>query len=165
MSFMRAVRHAFTTRARLRRWFPPETLARIRDDIAAGERTHAGEVCFAVESRLPLRDALAGRTSRERAADVFAQLRVWDTEANTGVLIYVLLAEHSVEILADRGVASVAGELEWRALCALIAEGFRADAPAPAVLEAIARIHVLLARYFPAAGENPRELSDEPHVL
>ena len=165
MSLSRAVRHAFTTRARLRRWFPPATLARIRDEIALGERTHAGEVCFAVESRLPLRDALAGRTARERAADVFSRLRVWDTERNSGVLIYALLAERSVEILADRGIASCAAELEWRALCALIAEGFRADAPATAVLEAIARIHALLARHFPAAADNPRELSDEPRVL
>lgn len=161
----RLIANLFGAPGRLRRWFPQTTMERIRATIERGELTHAGEICFAVESRLPLRVVLAGRSARERAADVFERLRVWDTEANSGILIYALLAERQVEILADRGIAARVDPSAWTLLCAQIAGGFRDDAPAPALLAAIESMHALLARHFPAGKDNPRELSDVPHVL
>ncbi|HET7843925.1 MAG TPA: TPM domain-containing protein, partial [Xanthomonadales bacterium] len=132
---------------------------------AAGETRHLGEVCFAVESRHAPLDALLGPGTRQRAEHLFGQLRVWDTEQNSGVLVYVLLCEHRIEIVADRGIAARVDAKEWAALCETIGRSFAAGDPATGVKDAIARIHDILATHFPAQGENPRELSDVPYVL
>lgn len=161
----RLIAHLFRAWGALLRWFPQAVLDDITAAIAAGEQRHLGEICFAVESRLAPLDALLGPGTRQRAEHLFGQLRVWDTENNSGVLVYVLLCEHRIEIVADRGIAARVARKEWSELCDVIGRAFAAGDPATGVKEAIARIHDLLARHFPAQGENPRELSDVPYVL
>ena len=113
---MRWIRHLAAS-ASVRRLFPQATLDAIHQAIAAGEKRHEGEVCFAIEQAMPWRDLARGRSARERAHDVFAQLRVWDTQHNSGVLVYVLVAEHAIEIVADRGIAARVDQQEWQKIC------------------------------------------------
>lgn len=162
---MRALRHLFDLGSAKRR-FPPAVLEAVQRAIKASERSHLGEIVFAVEGALPLFDVLRGRGARERACEVFAQLRVWNTEHNTGVLVYVLLADHAIEIVADRGVAAKVGEEEWRAVCTLMQDHFgRGDCEHGAVA-GVEAITAILARHFPSDGQpNRDELPDRPVLL
>jgi uncharacterized membrane protein len=150
---------------RISRWFPQATMRRIRDAIAEGERGHAGELCLAVESRYSPWAVLNGLSPRERARQLFCVLRVWDTRENSGVLLYLQLAERRVEIVADRGIAARVAPEQWQALCASFAQDIRAMPADVAVLACLGRINTLLAEHFPAGADNPRELPDEPVVL
>jgi len=150
---------------RVSRWFPADTMKRIRDAIAQGERHHAGELCLAVESRYSPWAVLGGLQPRERAGQLFSLLRVWDTADNSGVLLYLQLAERRVEIVADRGIDARVGAAEWQALCADFARDIAAGPADAAVLACLARINAMLAAHFPAAEDNPRELPDDPVVL
>jgi hypothetical protein len=158
-------RNLFGAWFQLPRWFPMATMHRLRDEIAEGERRHAGELCLAIEARYSPWAVLAGLEVRERAQQVFSQLRVWDTRDNSGVLLYLQLAERRVELVADRGIADRVDPALWQALCEDFASGMRAGAPDAAVSRCLARINALLAEHFPAAHDNPRELPDEPVVL
>ena len=161
---MRAIRHLFVSS---KRHFPSATLDAIQHAIAQSEHLHYGEIVFAVEGSLPLARVLRGAGARERAHEVFAQLRVWNTERNTGVLIYLLLADHAIEIVADRGVAREIPEREWAPICALMRERFRRGEYQQGAIDGIAAVGALLARHFPANGErgNPDELPDRPVLL
>jgi len=161
----RFLRHVVTDHMSVRRAFPPPALARIEQAIAAGERSHRGQLCFAVEGALPPRRVLRKLTPRERALEVFGLLRVWDTEENAGVLIYLLLADRSVEIVADRGVDRVVDACEWRAICAGMESAFRESRYADGVVHGIDEISALLARHFPRTVESKNELPDKPVVL
>jgi uncharacterized membrane protein len=161
----RLVSNLFAGWFRLQRWFPQATMRGIRDAIAEGERGHAGELCLAVESRFTPWAVLNGLSTRERASHLFSLLRVWDTRDNSGVLLYLQLAERRVEIVADRGIAERVAPESWQALCADFATDIGAMAADAAVLRCLGRINALLAVHFPAAADNPRELPDEPVVL
>jgi uncharacterized membrane protein len=164
--FVRLLANLFGGWFRLDRWFPAETMKRIRDAIAEGERRHAGELCLAVEARYSPWAVLQGLQPRARANQVFSLLRVWDTADNSGVLLYLQLAERRVEIVADRGIAARVAPAEWQALCADFARDIAAGGPADAaVLACLARINAMLAMHFPAQADNPRELPDDPVVL
>jgi uncharacterized membrane protein len=162
---MRLLRHLFARSSR--RLFPEDSLHRITEAIAAGERLHRGEVMFAVETNLPPGAVLAGMQARERAHEVFVRLRTWDTEANNGVLIYLLLADHRIEIVADRGLDGRVSDAQWREVCALIETGMRQGQAEQAVLEGIAAASALLARHFPQqAGQvDEDELPNRPRLL
>jgi uncharacterized membrane protein len=147
------------------RWFPRATLQRIGAAITEGERRHSGEVCFAVESRYAPWKVLSGRDVAGRARDVFGRRGVWDTRDNSGVLLYLQLAERRVEIVADRGIATRVDPAQWQALCAQFGDDMHAGPPEAAVLACIARIHALLEAHFPAADDNPREFPDDPIIL
>ncbi|WP_036135968.1 TPM domain-containing protein [Luteimonas mephitis] len=161
----RLLRHVFAGPAG--RLFPAASLQRIADAVSAGEARHRGEICFAVEPALPLRQLLRGVQARDRAHDVFAQLRVWDTQANSGVLVYLLLADRRIEVVADRGLAGLVSAEQWRGACALMEERLRAGEPEAAIVAGVAAISDLLAAHFPRtpgdADEN--ELPDLPRVL
>jgi len=161
----RALRHLFAGSAH--RLYPADSLHRIAAAIADGEAMHQGQVCFAVESALPLGAVLAGHDARRRAGEVFARLRVWDTEANNGVLVYLLLADRRIEIVADRGVAGKVDEARWRAVCARMEERLRDGDAETAALDGVRAVSALLARHFPrAAGDVRRnELPDLPQIL
>jgi uncharacterized membrane protein len=161
----RLFRNLFGAWFRLSAWFPTPVLARIRDAIAAGERTHAGEVVFAVEPRYSPWAVLAGVSVRGAAEQAFAQLRVWDTQDNSGVLLYLQLAERRVELVADRGIAARVPPEQWQALCAQFAAEINAISAEAAVLACIERLHGLLAEHFPAGDDNPREFPDDPIIL
>ncbi len=150
----------------MRRRFPTALLDEMTTAIAAGERTHRGEVRFAIESRLTPWSVLEGLDAPTRARQVFAQLRVWDTEHNSGVLFYVLMAEHRIEIVADRGVAARVTTVEWDAVCAGMRECYAREQWREGSLAGIAAAHALLARHFPSDGtDNPDELPDRPVLL
>ena len=162
---MRWSRHLFDFSIARRR-FPPATLDAIQHAIAASEHRHRGEIVFAVEGSLPLAEAFTRRTPRERAHEVFARLRVWNTEQNTGVLVYLLLAEHAIEIVADRGIAAKVAEDEWRQVCALMQARFAHGDYQGGAIAGIEAITAILVRHFPADGGPHRdELPDRPVVL
>lgn len=158
-------RHLITDHRTARRAFPPAVLDRIQRAIAAGEREHDGQVCFAVEAALPLSLVLRHETPRDRALEIFGRLRVWDTQHNCGVLVYLLLADKDVEIVADRGIHRRVGEAAWAGICRTMEAAFgerRFDDGAVAGIEAIS---ALLAQHFPRVGTGDNELSDRPMIL
>lgn len=129
------------------------------------EKSHLGELRFVVEGALEPGDVLAGTSARERAIDLFSLLRVWDTEHNSGVLVYLLLADRRVEIVADRGIHAHAGSENWDSICRRMEADFAAGRFETGALDGIRAIGELLTRHFPASGDNPNELSDRPVVL
>jgi uncharacterized membrane protein len=149
-----------------RRRFPSDLLDDLTAAIADGEHTHLGEVRFAIESRLSMHTVLTGLDAQTRARQVFGQLGVWDTEHNCGVLIYLLLAEHRIEIVADRGIAKRVKPEEWTAICAAMQESFAAGQWRAGALRGITEVHTLLAKHFPSHGKTrPDELPDRPVLL
>jgi uncharacterized membrane protein len=161
----RLLRHIVTDHLSVKRAFPPDALARIEQAIAAGERAHRGQVCFAVEGALPPLRVLRKLTPRERALEVFGLLRVWDTEENAGVLIYLLLADRDVEIVADRGIDRQVPAGAWQAICARMEAAFRDARLVEGVVVGIEQIGALLATHFPRIGAVANELPDKPVVL
>ena len=134
--------------------------------IAEEERRHAGELRFAVEASLPFGELLSDLGSRERAVECFARLRVWDTEHNCGVLIYLLLADKRVEIVADRGIHARVGATAWEAICGEMQREFARGQFERGVVIGVRAISDLLAAHFPAGeSDNPNELPDRPVVL
>jgi uncharacterized membrane protein len=161
----RAFRHLFTTIWSVRRAFPPSALRAIEQAIRDTEARHEGQVRFAVEHSLDLPQLLSGVSARARAIEVFSQLNVWDTEHNNGVLIYLLLADRDVEIVADRGIHARVGEGGWEAICRQMEERFRRAEFEAGVVQGIHAVGEHLARHFPSRGARPNELPDEPAVL
>lgn len=167
MDLGRVLRHVLQTRRALRRAFTPATLDAIERAVHVGEQAHAGEIRFAIEAELDLPRLLRGQSPRERAIEVFSALGVWDTELNGGVLIYVLMADHAVEVVADRGIGSRVPAGAWAAICERMRQCYAADQFEAGSLEGIAAVHALLAQHLPAHGPGPRpdELPDRPAVL
>lgn len=161
----RWIKHLFLDDLVTRRVFPRATLAAIERSIAVQEERHRGELRFVVEGGLPVGPFLAGRSGRERAIEVFSRLRIWDTEDNAGVLIYLLLADRRVEIVADRGIDSRVGDAAWDAICREMQSEFAAGRFEAGAVLGIEAISDLLALHFPPLGENPNELPDAPVVL
>lgn len=154
----RLITNLFGSWFQLSQRFPSAVLDDITAAIAAGENTHKGEVCFAIESRLAPLAVLEGMDASARARQVFAQLRVWDTECNSGVLFYVLLAEHRIEIVADRGIAAKVGAAEWDRVCQQMQKAYAVDRWREGTLEGVAAAHKLLLQHFPG---NDKAVSDE----
>ena len=163
--FTRLWRHFITDRGDVHRAFPKDELDRVGRAIADGETRHTGQVCFVIEAALPLPRLWHKLSPRERALEVFGLLRVWDTEANDGVLLYVLLADHAVEIIADRGIDSRVGDAAWQAICRKIDVAFRADRYGDGVQQGIVEISALLAQHSPRTGPERNEIPDAPVVL
>jgi uncharacterized membrane protein len=160
--FMRMLRHGRVGERELRRALDPAALARLQAAVAASERRHSGEIRLSVETGLPLSCLWKGLTARDRAITLFGKLRVWDTEHNNGVLIYLLLAEHAIEIVADRGLARRVPPAQWNALIADMGDAFRAGRFEQGLEQTIAAVDALLGRHFPLQpGQvNPNELPD-----
>ena len=160
----RILNHLLTGELQLKRAFPDATLLAIERAIEECEREHCGEICFAIEAALPLPALLRKKSARERAIEVFAQLRVWDTAANSGVLIYLLLADHDVEIVADRGIDSRVEHERWETICVGMESAFRAGKFEDGVIAAVREVSTLLAGHFPPPDRD-NELSNRPVVL
>lgn len=161
----RTLRHLFTTRIAGRRAFPNETLKAIQAAIASGESLHRAEMRLIVEPALTIHAALAGISSRERARELFSDYRIWDTEENCGILVYINLADHKVEIVADRGVGKLLPAKEWQAVCQTMTQGFARGAFHDSAIAGLTQLNDLLKTQFPAAGARPNELSNRPVVL
>lgn len=161
----RILRHLWYGAPQLRARFPAGSLERIAAAIAASEARHGGEIRFAVEASLDTLPLLRGVTALERAVDVFSELRVWDTERNNGVLIYVMLADHDVEIVADRGIDARVGAAGWEAACQAMEAEFRAGRFEAGVIRGIEAVGRHLERHFPGAAGDRDELPNRPAVL
>jgi len=161
---MRAVRHVCSPSVRRR--FPARTLQAITEAITAGERRHSGQVMFAVEADLPLAAVWRGVTPRQAAQAAFAHLRTWDTAQNNGVLIYLLLADHAIEIVADRGLEGCVSAAQWQAVSEALREGLRTAAPEAALRHAIEAVSDLLARHYPPSAQGHDDaLPNAPQLL
>src|SRR5215470_395859 len=161
----RFIRHLVTDHWTVRAAFPPRTMQAIESAIGEQERRHDGELRFAVEAALPLIDLLRGISARERAIELFGRLRMWDTEQNCGVLIYLLLADKRVEIVADRGIHRRVGTAAWEAICGEMQRKFAEGRFEQGVIIGIEAISDLLATHFPPRDENPDELSNQPVIV
>lgn len=152
------------THRRVKRAFSRQTLLAIEQEIKAGETAHAGEIRFVVEGALDGTPLFMGQTARERAIDVFSQLRIWDTENNNGVLIYLLLADRDVEIVADRGIHAMVGLEEWEEICRTMETAFKQAKYEWGVVCGVRAVTQHLTKRFPASGAGRNELPDEPVV-
>lgn len=160
------LRHLFTSRWRTRTLFDAATLAQIRSACEAAEKQHQGEIRFAIETALPLGALWHGLSPRARALQVFAQLHIWDTQHNNGVLIYVLRADRAVEIIADRGISAQVSEAEWQAVCRDVEAHYRAGRYVDGSLAAVKGVARLVTRHFPAGIiEEAEELPTQPVLL
>src|ERR1700719_716102 len=165
MSIKRIGRHLLEHRWRVRRIFPPRVLAAIEQAIKTGEATHSGQIRFVVEGALDGAALFRDQPARERALDIFAQLRIWDTTHNNGVLIYLLLADRDVEIVADRGIDAHVGAAGWDKICKAMEADFRGGNFSGGVIQGIGAVSRQLATYFPKQGASPNELPDKPVVM
>jgi uncharacterized membrane protein len=165
MNISRTLKHLFYPGWWLRRDFPANELAKVESAIKASESKHSGEIRFAIESSLPLKALWHDELTHERAIEVFSLLRVWDTEDNNGVLIYLLLADHKVEITADRNINKVVGKAEWQRICTHMETDFRAGRFGDGVIKGIEEISSLLEKHFPIGDNDKNELSNKPVIL
>lgn len=165
MQFARLLRHATASHWRTRMLFPAATLDAIEQAVARTERAHGGEIRFAIETALTPQHIMNAVAPRTRALEIFGYLRVWDTEANNGVLIYVQLADRNVEIIADRGIAARVSEGEWEAVCKLMEEHFRAGRFQAGSIAGVEAVGNLLARHFPPPAHLRNQLPDRPTLL
>ncbi|NDP47196.1 MAG: hypothetical protein GZ085_02175 [Sulfuriferula multivorans] len=148
-----------------RRAFSQATLDAIEAAIRTSEISHNGEIRFAIENTLPPAWVWRGMTGRERAVEVFSNLRVWDTEHNSGVLVYLLLADRDIEIVADRGIAARVDAAAWEAIAQAMEAAFRQGDFERGALAGIEQISALLTTHFPPTGENPNELANRPVII
>jgi len=165
MDLKRIMKHLSTGRASVQRFFPRQTLGAIELAIQASEAKHDGQIRFAVEAALELSPLLAGQTARQRAIEVFSNLRVWDTEHNNGVLIYLLLADRDVEIIADRGIHVRLGAEVWETICHEMEAAFRKGDFDEGVIAGIHAVGEHLRRHFPSRNGKPNEIPDSPVLL
>jgi len=164
--WLRIFKHRWLDETDTARALHDDALQRLEARVAASERRHGGEIRLCVEAGLPLSYLWRRATPRERALAMFGKLRVWDTEANNGVLIYLLLAEHAIEIVADRGLARQVPQAHWDALVGGMREAFRAGRFEAGLEQAVDAVDAMLARHFPLAPgvHNPNELPDRAHL-
>ncbi|BAO90717.1 TPM domain-containing protein [Caballeronia cordobensis] len=165
MDVKRIVRHLLTTHRQVKATFPPRVLAVIENAIQESHKAHVGQVRFVVEGALHSSALFEGQTARERAIDVFSQLRVWDTEHNNGVLIYLLLADRDVEIVADRGIHLRVCSGEWEAICRTMESEFRRNKFESGTIHGIEQVTALLRTHFPALWPPPENLPTTPVVI
>lgn len=163
--FQRLLRHLTTTRRAGRRAFPPEALADIQQAIVQGERLHRAEVRIIIEPSLNILDVFQGDTSRMRARELFSEYGIWDTEENTGVLVYVNLADHQVEIIADRAAGRALQPQDWQAVCRTMTDAFKRGAYRDGTVAGLMQLNDLLHQHFPDDGSTENQLSNRPVML
>ena len=165
MFLARAWRHTLAALQPAGRRLGVEALDRIEAEIVRAEAIHAGEIRVAIETALTAAQLWHGLAPRARAMQVFSALGIWDTAANNGVLIYLLLADRSVEIVADRAIAALVPEADWLALCHAVEERCRAGDIGEAGCQAVRGVAAVLGRHFPASGGDRDELPNQPVLL
>ena len=165
MDIKRIVKHLLVTDGQVSRVFGRSTLNNIEAAIEASEAEHAGEIRFAVEGGLDGAPLFKGQSARERAIELFSQLRVWDTQQNTGVLIYLLLADRAVEIVADRGIHAKVESQEWSKICRQMEAAFKQSNFEGGVVTGVQTVTRHLKQHFPSDTYDGNELPNKPEVL
>lgn len=160
----RFFRHFYSAYWQAKRIFPADAFRQLGDAIVRAEQGHGGEICFVVEASLTPSQLLQGLSARERALQLFAELHVWDTAHNSGVLVYLLLADHAVDIVADRGLHPQ-GATCWPQAAERIRQGFQAADATAGCIDAVGLIGDILRREFPSSGANPDELPNPVRML
>lgn len=163
----RLLRHRWVDERALRRALPAEALQRLEAQVVQSERHHSGEIRLCVEAGLPLSYLRRDATPRERAVALFGKLRVWDTEHNNGVLIYLLLADHAIELVVDRGLARVATPGHWADIVSGLSGDLRQGHFERGLARALAAVDEVLVQHYPMPidGPNPNELANAVHVI
>ena len=163
-TFFRVLRHRSLDTTDTRRAIPADMVQRLMDRVAASEQRHTGEIRIYVESSLPSSYLWRGADTRERAVMMFSKLRVWDTAHNNGVLIYLMLAEHAIELVADRGIDAHVPAQHWQMVVTRMADAFRSNRYEDGLTQALEEVSAVLVEHFPArdTAENPNELPDAP---
>ena len=164
---MRIFKHRWRDADDARRALGPGTTERLTERVRASELHHSGEIRVCVEAGLPLSYLWRDATPRERAVTLFGKLRVWDTEHNNGVLIYLLLAERCIEIVADRGIDARVADTHWQSLVAGMSQAFHDGRFEAGLNAAIDAVGALLDEHFPIQGNtrNANELPDAPVIV
>jgi uncharacterized membrane protein len=165
MHLGRFLRHTLMHPMKAARAFPPPTLDAIQREVAAQEKTHRGEICVVIEAELTSTQLWHDVDSRRRAREIFASRGVWNTDENNGVLIYVLLAEKRVEIVADRGITARVGPNEWQAICREMEGFFAGGRFEEGAIAGVRGVAQLLEKEFPGHGSKPNELPDRPQLI
>jgi uncharacterized membrane protein len=165
MNLKRILRHWLMPAWRVRQAFPPKVLDAIEAAVSQAEKEHRGEIRFAVEGALHGAALWHGQSPRSRALDVFSLLRVWDTELNSGVLVYVQVADRAVEIVADRGINARVNPDQWVAICTAMQTAFGQGRFEEGALQGLRAIAALLKQHFAAPAVNPDELPNRPVML
>lgn len=165
MNLKRTAMHLLGTHRHLKKAFPRETLIAIEAAIAASEALHLGEIRFVVESALDIEPLLQGQSARDRAIEVFSQLRVWDTVHNNGVLIYVLLADRVVEIVADRAIHAKVDASDWEQICRVMETAFQQANYKEGAIRGVQAVTQQLLNHFPLHSRGLNELSNRPVLL
>ena len=163
-TFFRVLRHRSLDTTDTRRAIPADMVQRLMERVAASEQRHTGEIRIYVESSLPSSYLWRGADTRERAVMMFSKLRVWDTAHNNGVLIYLMLAEHAIELVADRGIDAHVPAQHWQMVVTRMADAFRSNRYEDGLTQALEEVFAVLVEHFPArdTAENPNELPDAP---
>ncbi len=165
MRLARALRHIFTTRYSTRRHFPQPVRDAIEKAIGECESLHGGEIRFVIETAFDMPEVWRNLAPRLRALQMFGQFGVWDTAHNNGVLIYVLMADHDVEIVADRGIAAHVSQAEWQTVCRQMEQHYREGRFQEGSVVGILGIGALLGRHFPGSRRSDNELPNQPVLL
>ncbi|EKR25048.1 PF04536 family protein [Leptospira interrogans serovar Bataviae str. L1111] len=150
---------------RFKKYFSTEDLEKIEPAVSKSEILHKGEIKVILESGLSVFRIIEGLTTKQRAEELFSQKRIWDTEENTGILIYIQLIDRKIELLADRGIYKKIGQGKLDEICQRMEAGFREGHYLESILFAIEEFTLLLQKYFPSVEQNPNELSDKPEVI
>ena len=165
MNIKRIVKHLFATDCQLKRAFPRSALKAIERAITTSETEHTGEIRFAIEGALDGVPLFKGQSSRARALDVFSKMRVWDTQHNTGLLIYLLLADRTVEIVADRGIHEKVGSEAWEKICTQMETEFKQSNFEGGVIAGVQAVTKHLKAHFPVNESDRNELPNKPVIL
>jgi uncharacterized membrane protein len=165
--WLRLLKHRWAEAGDVHRALPPEALERLTQRVHASERRHSGEIRICIEAGLPLSYLWRNAPPRERAIMMFGKLRVWDTEHDNGVLIYLLLADRAIEIVADRGLSRHVPPGEWQAMAQQMSAAFKAGRFEQGLAAAVDKVDLLLQQHFALAGgeRNPNELPDQPVIV
>ncbi|MES2676385.1 MAG: TPM domain-containing protein [Pseudomonadota bacterium] len=165
MNIKRIAKHLLTSDWLVNRHFPVATMAAIEQEIKTSENLHSGEIRFVVEGALDGVRLFKDQTAQARAIDIFSQLRIWDTELNNGVLIYLLLADRDIEIIADRGIYKKVGPEEWEKICVSMESYFKENNFHQGVISGIDAVTQLLQKHFPIPLDDKNELSNKPIIM
>ena len=165
INLSRLFKHLFATSRQTKKYFPSTVLQQIEAAIAESEISHSGQIQVVIETTLSPYALFHQQTPRERAIEVFSLQKIWDTEHNNGVLLYLLMADHAIEIIADRGIHQVVGDDFWQKTCTKIENELKSGFFQKGVLTGVHEIDQILRKFYPSNVITPNELSDEPVII